>query len=152
MSQFCWVLVYSDLLLTMFSRMPSDDHNNSMNWLVSGMGTIYQLWFGWMMSCSGLSWHHPYDVCIPCFTFPQLNFSFTLSFYKIFLKFFKLSSSNFDVKYTLIYVIQNIVELLYLWLAFVRDVYLCYEPIFSGYIGMLPEGPVIIPVEVLLDV
>ena len=46
----------------------------------------------------------------------------------------------------------NVMELLYLLLAFVRDVYLCYDPIFSGYIGMLLEEPVIIPIEVLLDV
>ena len=39
-------------------------------------------------------------------------------------------------------------ELLYLWLAFVRDVYLYYDPISSGYIGILPEGPLIILVEV----
>ena len=29
---------------------------------------------------------------------------------------------------------------------------MCYDPIFSGFIGMLPDRPVIIPVEVLLDV
>ena len=39
-------------------------------------------------------------------------------------------------------------ELLYLRLAFVRDVYLYYDPISSGYIGILPEGPLIILVEV----
>jgi hypothetical protein len=43
---------------------------------------------------------------------------------------------------------QNIVKLLYLWLAFVRDVYLYYDPISSGYIGILPEGPLVILVEV----
>ena len=30
-----------------------------------------------------------------------------------------------------------------------RDVYLYYDPISSGYIGMLPEGPLVILVEVL---
>ena len=39
-------------------------------------------------------------------------------------------------------------ELLYLRLAFVRDVYLYYDPISSGYIGILPEGPLDILVEV----
>ena len=39
-------------------------------------------------------------------------------------------------------------ELLYLWLAFVRDVYLYYDPISSGYIEILPEGPLVILVEV----
>jgi len=48
--------------------------------------------------------------------------------------------------------IYIIVELLYLWLAFERDIYLWYNPISSGYIGILPEGPMIIPVEVRLDV
>ena len=43
---------------------------------------------------------------------------------------------------------QNIVELLYLWLAFVREVYLCYDRIFNGFIGILPDRPMIIPVEV----
>jgi len=42
----------------------------------------------------------------------------------------------------------NIVKLLYLWLTFVRNVYLYYDPISSGYIGILPEGPLIILVEV----
>jgi hypothetical protein len=42
----------------------------------------------------------------------------------------------------------NIVELLYLRLAFVRDVYLCYNPISSGFIGKLPDRPMNIPVEV----
>ena len=44
--------------------------------------------------------------------------------------------------------IYIIVELLYLWLAFVRDVYLYYDLISSGYIGMLLEGPLVILVEV----
>jgi len=42
----------------------------------------------------------------------------------------------------------NIVKLLYLWLTFVRNVYLYYDPISSGYIGILSEGPLIILVEV----
>jgi len=46
----------------------------------------------------------------------------------------------------------NIVELLYLWLAFVRDVYLCYDPVSSGFIGILPNRPVIIPIELQLGV
>ena len=29
-----------------------------------------------------------------------------------------------------------------------RDIYLYYDPISSGYIGMLPEGPMVILVEV----
>ena len=33
-----------------------------------------------------------------------------------------------------------------------RDVYLCYDRIFSGYIGMLPDRPIIIPVEVRLNI
>ena len=33
-----------------------------------------------------------------------------------------------------------------------RDVYLCYDPISSGYIGILPEGPITILVEVRLGV
>ena len=46
----------------------------------------------------------------------------------------------------------NIMGLLYLWLAFMRDVYLYYDPILSGYIGILLKGPMIIPVEVRLDI
>ena len=46
----------------------------------------------------------------------------------------------------------NIMEMLYLWLAFVRDVYLCYDPISSGFIGILPDRPMIILVEVHLGV
>ena len=42
----------------------------------------------------------------------------------------------------------NIVKLLYLWLTFMHNVYLYYDPISSGYIGILPEGPLIILVEV----
>ena len=45
----------------------------------------------------------------------------------------------------------NIVELLYLWLAFVRDVYLCYGPISSGFIGILPDRPMIMSIKVRLD-
>ena len=33
-----------------------------------------------------------------------------------------------------------------------RDVYLCYDLISSGFIGILPDKPIIIPVEVWLDV
>ena len=29
-----------------------------------------------------------------------------------------------------------------------RDVYLCYDPVSSGFIGILPEGPLVILVEV----
>ena len=47
---------------------------------------------------------------------------------------------------------QNIVELLYLQLAFVQDIYLCYDQIFSGYIGILPDRPRIIPIKVRLVV
>ena len=43
-------------------------------------------------------------------------------------------------------------ELLYLWLAFVREVYLCYDRIFSGFIGILPDRPMIIPIKVRLIV
>ena len=38
-------------------------------------------------------------------------------------------------------------ELLYLLLAFVWDVYLCYGLISSGFIGILPDRPMIIPIE-----
>ena len=48
-----------------------------------------------------------------------------------------------DVKYC---------EMLYLQLAFVRDIYLCYDRIFSGYIGMLLDRPRIIPIKVRLDI
>ena len=33
-----------------------------------------------------------------------------------------------------------------------RDVYLCYDPISSDFIGILPDRPMVIPVEVRLDV
>ena len=39
-------------------------------------------------------------------------------------------------------------ELLYLQLAFMRDIYVCFDRIFSGYIGILPDRPMIILVEV----
>ena len=67
-------------------------------------------------------------------------------------KFLVFQLQNSIVSYTSYLCDVKYCEMLYLRLAFVRDIYLCYDQIFSGYIGMLPDRPMIIPVMVCLDV
>ena len=59
---------------------------------------------------------------------------------------------NSDVNHTSYLCDVKYCRILYLRLAFVRDIYLCFDRIFSGFIGMLPNRPMIIPIKVRLDV